>query len=54
MENKGRDNEMFIIEDWNSQIGMRKRGEVDTMGLYGFGKRNESGWNVIRFYRECK
>ena len=38
--------------DWNSQVGQREKEEKDVLVKYGYGKRNDRGWRLLRFCQE--
>lgn len=44
--------DMFIIGDFNGQIGKDKNKNEYTVGNYGYGKRIPRGWRLIRFCEE--
>ncbi len=43
---------LIIMGDFNSQVGLRQKGEKTILGKYGYGNRNERGWRLVRFYQE--
>ncbi len=40
-EQKIKNNNVILIGDWNSQIGLSHKDQYDTTGKYGYGKRNK-------------
>lgn len=51
-ELRKKDNIILLMGDWNSQVGKREKGEKSTIGEYGYGKRNERGWRLVRYCQE--
>ena len=47
-----KNNHIFIMGDFNCQIGKRNEEEKENLGPYFYGVRNDRGWELIRFCQE--
>lgn len=43
---------LMIMGDWKSHVGRRNQEEHSIIGPYGFGRRNQRGWKLVRFYQQ--
>ncbi|XP_065201196.1 craniofacial development protein 2-like [Planococcus citri] len=44
--------DIFVMGDFNSQVGKGKNKDECVIGRYGYGKRNKRGWRLLRFCEE--
>ena len=52
MLHKYKSQRTIAISDFNSKVGGREHGETETVGPYGYGKRNNRGERMVQFAQE--